>query len=156
MKEPKNCPKALLHKLLFTALIGVGIFIIGTAYFIFSKDTITLMLSGLVLVFSLIKCMGLRNIITKHKYEKVEGTYVGVSSNPFKRQLTVKIMDDNGIESTLKLGKQTKLKIGFRYCFYFKQGKGLSVGNGYFDTALSSDSFLGFEELGEFITDVKP
>jgi len=60
-------------------------------------------------------------------------------------------MDDNGIESSLLLGKQTKVKIGSRYRFYFKQGQQLSVGNPYFDTALSSDLLLGFEYLGEFI-----
>jgi hypothetical protein len=60
-------------------------------------------------------------------------------------------MDDSGIESSLRLGKQVMIKIGFRYRFYFKKSEQLSVGSEYFDAALASDRFLGFEELGEFM-----
>ena len=150
MNELKNFPKALLQKVLFTALIGVGCLLVGAAYFIFSKDTITLVLSGFVFAFSIIKSAGLYHTVSKQKYETVEGTCIGVSSKPFRKHFTIKVMDDAGVESSLRLGKQTKVKIGFRYRFYFKQGERLSVGNAYFDTALSSDHFLGFEELGEF------
>ena len=147
----KNCPRALLQKILFTALTGIGCLIVGSAYYIISGDGITLALSGLVFVFSLAKSAGLYNIITKRKYEIVEGACVGVSSKPFRKHFTIKIMDDAGLESSLRLGKQTKVRIGFRYRFYFKQGERLSVGSEYFDTALSSGCFLGFEELGEFM-----
>jgi len=155
MNELKNFPKALLQKILFTALIGVVCLIVGAAYFIFSKDTITLVLSGFVFVFSIIRSAGLYHTIAKQKYEIVEGTCIGVSSKPFQKQVTVKVMDDAGIESTLRFGKQTKVKIGFRYRFYFKQGQRVSVGSAYFDTALSSDHFLGFDELEEFIAPSK-
>jgi len=59
-------------------------------------------------------------------------------------------MDDTGIESTLKLGKQTKIKLGFRYRFFFSRNGRIPLGNEYFETVLSSDCFLGLEELGEF------
>jgi hypothetical protein len=72
-----------------------------------------------------------------------------VSIKVFRKQLTVKLMDDAGIETSLRLGKQAKIRIGLRYRFYFKKGEHLSLGNEYFDTALSSDHFLGFEEFGE-------
>jgi len=155
MNVLKNCPKALLQKILFTALIGIGCLTVGSAYYIFSRDGITLALSGLVCVFSLAKSAGLYNVITKQKYEIVEGACVGVSSKPFRKHFTIKIMDGAGLESSLRLGKQTKVKIGFRYRFYFKQGERLSVGSEYFDAALSSDHFLGFEELGEFMDHAK-
>ena len=155
MNELKNFPRALLQKVLFTALIGVVCLVVGAAYFIFSRDTITLGLSGFVFAFSIIRCARLYNTIAKLKYEIVEGTCIGVSSKPFQKQVTVKIIDDAGIESSLRFGKQTKVKIGFRYRFYFKQGQRLSVGNAYFDTALSSDNFLAFEELGDVTAPTK-
>ena len=155
MNTLKSCPRVLFQKLLFTALIGAGCLIIGLAYYIYSKDNITLALSCLVLLFSMIRSAGLYTVISKQKYDAVEGVCVGIKPKPFSKHYTVKIIDDNGIENTLRLGKQSKLKIGFRYCFYFKQGERLSVGSEYLDTALSSDNFLGFEELGEFIAQSK-
>jgi hypothetical protein len=150
MNSLKSCPKVLFHKILFTALVGIGCLIVGTAYYIFSKDTITLTLSGFVFAFSIIRSAGLYYTTAKQKYEIVEGTCIAVSSKPFRKHFTVKIMDETGIETSLRLGKQAKIRIGFRYRFYFKQGQRLSIGSEYFDTALSSDHFLGFEELGEF------
>ena len=58
-------------------------------------------------------------------------------------------MDDEGNESALLLGKHSKIQIGFRYRFYFKKTQRLTLGSEYFDSALSSDCFLGYEELGE-------
>ena len=59
------------------------------------------------------------------------------------------LLDDEGNESALLLGKHSKIQIGFRYRFYFKKTQRLTLGSEYFDSALSSDCFLGFEELGE-------
>jgi hypothetical protein len=149
MNTLKNCPKALAHKILLTALIGAGCLIVGSAHYIFSRDRITLALSAFVFVFSIVRTIGLYSTVTKQKYEIIEGTCTGVSSKAFRKQITVKIMDDAGIETSLRLGKQTKIRIGFRYRFYFKKGEHLPLGSAYFDTALSTDHFLGFEELGE-------
>jgi len=48
------------------------------------------------------------------------------------------------------LGKQLKVKIGYRYRFYFKKTQHISLGNEYLNSAIFSDHFLGYEELGEF------
>jgi hypothetical protein len=156
MNKLKDFPKALLMKVFLTALIGFGCMVVGAAYFIFSRDNITLALSGAVFIFSIARSVNLYYTIAKQKYETVEGTCIGVSSKLFGKHFTVKVMDDAGIESSLRFGKQTKVKIGFRYRFYFKPGQRLSIGNAYFDTALSSDHFLGFEELGEYMAPQTP
>ncbi|MDR1204520.1 MAG: hypothetical protein LBL26_03440 [Peptococcaceae bacterium] len=147
MNTLKNCPKALLQRVLLTALIGAGCLVTGAAYYVFSGDAVTLALSGLVFAFSTVRCVNLYNVAAKQKYEVIEGACVEASSKPFRKQFTVKIMDGAGIETTLRLGKGSKIKIGRRYRFYFKQGERLSTGSGYFDAALSSDYFLGFEEI---------
>ncbi len=150
MNVLKTCPKVLFQKMLLTAMIGIGCLIVGVAYYLFSKDGMTLVLSCLILIFSLIRSIGLYQIISKQEYEIIEGTCIGVTTKSFRKHFTVRIMDDAGIESTLRLGKQAKIKVGFRYCFYFNQRGRLSIGSEYFDTALSSNQFLGCEELGEF------
>ncbi len=79
----------------------------------------------------------------------VEGTCVGIVPMLLRKYRKIRIMDDNGNESALLLGKHLKIQIGFRYRFYFKKTQRLTPGSEYFDSALSSDCFLGFEELGE-------
>jgi hypothetical protein len=149
MRALKTFPKPLLQKLLFTLLIGAGCFAVGAAYFLFLRDRITLALSGLILLFSLFRAWTLYTAIAKGKYETVEGVCIGVSAKLFRKQCTVKIMDDDGVETALHLGKQTRVKIGARYRFYFSdRDNPTSLGSAYFDAALSSGRFLGFEQLG--------
>lgn len=38
----------------------------------------------------------------------------------------------------------------YRYRFYFKETQHISLGSEYLNSAMSSDHFLGYEELGEF------
>ncbi|MDR3278515.1 MAG: hypothetical protein LBT12_07050, partial [Oscillospiraceae bacterium] len=123
---------------------------VGVAYFLFSRDRITLALSGLILLFSLFRTYTLYAAIAKGKYEMVEGVCVGVSAKLFRKQCTVKIMDDDGVETALRLGKQTRVKIGARYRFYFTEhGADAPTGNAYFDAALSSGRFFGFDEISD-------
>jgi hypothetical protein len=61
----------------------------------------------------------------------------------------IKIKDNDGNETTLLLNKQSKIKIGERYRFYFKKTTRVTLGSDYLDTALSSDCFLGYEAVVE-------
>ena len=78
---------------------------------------------------------------------------MAVLPKPLRRYRKIKIMDDKGNESSMLLGKQSKVKIGYRYRFYFKETQHISLGSEYLDSAMSSDSFLGYEELGEYAAD---
>ncbi|MDO4608873.1 MAG: hypothetical protein Q4B40_06755 [Clostridia bacterium] len=103
-----------------------------------------------VFVLSIGKAVEFYLLIANKKYEVVEGTCVGIVPKPLRKYRKIKIMDDVGVESTMLLNKQTKVKIGYRYRFFFKETQSLSYGSEYLDSATSSDCFLGFEELGEF------
>lgn len=74
----------------------------------------------------------------------------GCGPKPLRKYRKIKIMDGDGNESTMLLGKQSKVKIGYRYRFYFKETQHISLGSEYLNSAMSSDHFLGYEELGEF------
>lgn len=150
MDAMKSCPKVLLHKLLFTPLIGAGCLAVGVAYFCFSRDTAFLLLSGAVFAASIVQTLRFYRLVQQRKYRVTEGVCVGVAPKPLRRYRKVRLMDEAGLESTLLLDKRTKVKIGFRYRAYFKEDSRLSLGSEYLDTALSSDCFLGIEELGEY------
>lgn len=155
MDTLKTCPKVLLHKLLLTALTGVGCLVVGAAYFCFARDAIFLLLSAAVFFGTMARTAGLYRLISKKQFEIVEGVCVGISPKPLRRYRKVHIMRGDGVESAVLLGKQVRVKIGYGYRFYFKSDARPLLGSEYLDTALSSDRFLGFEELGEFASSKK-
>ena len=138
MDKIKSAPGPLQRKLLFTALLGV---------LCLAKDEKDDEAGVLW------RCLSLFRILSKEQYETVEGVCVAISQKPVRKYRKIKILSDDGAESSLLLSKQDKVKIGYRYRFYFSQTPRLSIGSDYFDAALSSDQFLGMEELGEYTCD---
>lgn len=149
MEKVMKAPAPLRNRLLLTALLGVVCLLIGLAMFLFAKDRVMLLLSAIVFIFSFYRAWSIYRVISRREYEVVEGTCVGIVPKPLRKYRKIRIMDDDGNESALLLGKHSKIQIGFRYRFYFKKTQRLTLGSEYFDSALSSDCFLGFEELGE-------
>ena len=149
MRKIVEAPAPLRRRLILTVLLGFACLLIGLAMFLFAKDRIMLLLSGAVCVLSFCRAYSFYRAISKKEYEIVEGTCVGIVPKPLRKYRKIRIMDDDGNESALLLSKHSKVKIGFRYRFYFKTTQRLTLGSEYFDSALSSDCFLGYEELGE-------
>lgn len=149
MSKIREAPAPLRRKLYLTAIIGIICLLVGLAMFLFLKDRMMLFLSSVLLVFCIGKVVDHYRLIVGEEYEIVEGTCVSIMPKPLRKYRKIKIMDDNGVESSLLLNKQSRVKIGYRYRFYFKETQHVSLGSEYLDSALSSDCFLGYEELGE-------
>ncbi len=150
MENNQTHPAPLRQKYRLTCVVGSGCLLVGIAMFLFLKDQTMLMLSLTLFIMCLGKAISYYRIMSEHAYEIVEGTCVAISPKPLRKYRKVKIMDDDGNEGSLLLDKQTKLRIGYRYRFYFKDTPRLTIGNPQFDSALSSDCFLGYEEMGAF------
>jgi len=155
MQTLKSCPRILLQKLLITILIGVGCLLVGAAYFLFCRDMMFLFLSLAVFTGAIVKAVTLYFLIEQGKYEEIEGICIGISAKPMRRYRKIRIMDNSGIESSFLLAKQTHIKIGNRYRFYFKQTSRPIFGSEYLDASLAGDAFLGLEDLGEYDSDIK-
>ena len=149
-KKIRDFPKVLYNRMANTVYVGLGCFIMGTAYYFYAHDRITVFLSGAVLLFSLWRAYDIYLNMSKEKYEVVEGICVGVSAKPLSKYNKVRFMNQDGIESTVHLGKQIKMKIGFQYRLFFSQREYVSTGSMRLDTALLSGNFFGLEELGEY------
>jgi len=93
------------------------------------------------------KAFTMYRVASKKDYEIVEGTCSAIVPKLFPKFRKIKITDDEGNETTLLLSKQSKVSIGERYRFYFKKTTRVTLGNEYFDSALSSDCFLGYEPV---------
>ena len=142
-------PAPLKRKMLLTALVGIGCLLVGVAFTIFAKDMMMLFLSIAVCGFSLYKTFTMFRVASKKDYEIVEGTCSAIVPKLITKFKKIKITDDEGNETTLLLSKQSKVSIGERYRFYFKKTTRVTLGNEYFDSALSSDCFLGYEPITE-------
>lgn len=150
MEKIRNVPVPLRRKFYMTGLLGLICLLIGIAVYFFSKDRTMLLLSGIVCILCISRAYCIFRIITDEQYETFQGICVGIVPKPLRKYRKVRIMDDEGNESSLLLNKQSKVKIGYRYRFYFKKTQRLTLGSEYIDSSLSSDCFLGYEELGEF------
>ncbi len=150
MGKIKSAPSPLHRKFYMTGLLGLLCLLIGIAVYFFSRDRTMLLLSSVVCVLSIWRAYSIFRTIDRKQYETVEGTCVAITPKPLRKYRKIRIMDDEGNEFAVLLNKQSKVKIGYRYRFYFKNTQRLTLGSEYFDSALSSDCFLGYEELGEF------
>lgn len=150
IKQLKECPRVLLQKFFITLFLGAGCLAVGAAYFAAAKDTVFLALSGILSIGCVWRSYCLYRMIAHKQYNVTEGICVGITPKPLRRYRSVRLMDAEGLESTLLLDKRTQVKIGSQYRIYFKKDAQASLGSEYLDTALSGDCFLGIENLGEF------
>ena len=149
MDKWTSFPSPLKRKMILTALVGIGCLLVGIAFTAIAKDTMMLLLSVAVCAFSFYKAFAMFRIASKKDYEIVEGTCTAIVPKLLNKFRKIKITDDEGNETTLLLAKQSKIAIGERYKFYFKKTTRVTLGNEYFDSALSSDCFLGYEAAAE-------
>lgn len=145
-----NFPIPLQRKMLITAAIGAACFVIGFAVFLFLKDQTTLLLSVAVLVMCLGQSISLYRIASTQTYEVVEGICIAIAPKPLRKYRKVILQDVDGNELSLLLDKHSKLQIGSKYRFYFKEADRITFGKEYFDSVLNADCFLGFEEVSTF------
>ncbi|MDR1630758.1 MAG: hypothetical protein LBS36_11215 [Oscillospiraceae bacterium] len=142
----KQLPAPLFNKILFTGLIGAGCMLFGLVYFITVRDRVLLILSIALFANCIYKAFAIYRIAVKRIYEVVEGTCVGVSTNLIGKFKNIRILDDAGAETTLRLSKSCKLKIGKRYLFYFDNRNQFHTGSSFFDKSLAAGYFLGYEQ----------
>ena len=142
-------PFVLRRKILLTFLSGLASIALSLIIFIITTDHILLVLGSIIFLASLVLVRSLWSTIARGQYEIVEGVCSSVISPVIRRYRKIQLIDGQGAERTLLLSKSAKFQIGARYRFYFQTGSRPVVGNDYLDAALSTNSFLGYEALGE-------
>lgn len=146
----KEFPRPLLRRWLITALLGVVFFGVGLAVTLYMDDWGMFILSLILCVSTIIRAGLMFMTMHEKRYEIVEGTCVSVSRIPVGKKKKIRIMDNDGNETDLLLGRNDIVKIGHIYRFYFKDTERLTIGNSYLDSALNADCFLGYEQIGVF------
>ena len=140
-------PFVLRRKILLTALAGLASLAVSLVIFTATADHILLVLGGIIFISSLVLGGSLWSTATRGRYEVVEGVCISISTPMLHCYRKIQLVDDQGAETTLLLNKTSRFRIGSRYRFYFQIGSRPAVGNDYLDAALSTNSFLGYEEV---------
>lgn len=146
----KEFPRPLLRRWLITVLLGIAFLGVGLAVTLYMDDWGMFILSLILCVSTIIRAGLMFMMMQEKRYEIVEGTCVSVSRIPVGKKKKIKIMDNDGNETDLLLGRNDIVKIGYIYRFYFKDTERLTIGNSYLDSALNADCFLGYEQIGVF------
>lgn len=115
--------------------------------FLIANDRIILVLGGLLFICCVFRSKSIWTLISNDRYEMVEGVCSGVTSPPFRRYRKIHLLDGNGAEFTLLLDRNARFHIGTPYRFYFQKDARPLVGNRYLDASLSTNTFLGYEEI---------
>ena len=115
--------------------------------FLIANDRIILVLGGLLFICCVFRSKSIWTLISNDRYEMVEGVCSGVTSPPFRRYRKIHLLDGNGAEFTLLLDRNARFHIGTPYRFYFQKDARPLVGNPYLDASLSTNTFLGYEEI---------
>ena len=115
--------------------------------FLIANDRIILVLGGLLFICCVFRSKSIWTLISNDRYEMVEGVCSGVTSPPFRRYRKIHLLDGNGAEFTLLLDRNARFHIGTPYRFYFQKEARPLVGNPYLDASLSTNTFLGYEEI---------
>ena len=115
--------------------------------FLIANDRIILVLGGLLFICCVFRSKSIWTLISNDRYEMVEGVCSGVTSPPFRRYRKIHLLDGNGAEFTLLLDRNARFHIATPYRFYFQKDARPLVGNPYLDASLSTNTFLGYEEI---------
>ena len=115
--------------------------------FLIANDRIILVLGGLLFICCVFRSKSIWTLISNDRYEMVEGVCSGVTSPPFRRYRKIHLLDGNGAKFTLLLDRNARFHIGTPYRFYFQKDARPLVGNPYLDASLSTNTFLGYEEI---------
>lgn len=147
MNNWNACPGILKRKTVLTLLTGTGCISITILIFLIYRDRMLLILGICFLLGCMLRSVSLYRTVIHRKYDTVTGVCIGTCSSPLRRYRKIYLIDADGNETALLLGKSTPIKKGALYRFYFQTDLRTLSGNDYLDAALSAHAFLGYEEL---------
>lgn len=147
MEKWNHSPPLLRRRVILTLLLGTACISIAVVMFFLSGDRILLTLSSLIFACCLFRSFMLLRITLRGEYDTITGTCTNIQAESFHKCRRIYLLDDTGNETTLILGKQSKIKPGTSYRFYFQRNGPALLDNDYLDAMLVTNQFLGCEEI---------
>lgn len=145
MKHLPEWPAPLLRKWLLSAALGLGFLTIGSIMYFALDDKIMLMLSLPLTLLSAGRCVLLYRQIGWGAYECVEGVCIKIQKAPLRKQRSLCLITDSGIEHTVTLDARISVRIGNSYRLFYLA----AADDGPFQFISAQQQFLALEDLGE-------
>ena len=146
MKHLPEWPAPLLRKWFLSAAIGLGCLLVGIIMYIALADKVMLMLSILLTLLTAGRCMILYRQIGRKAYECVEGVCIKIQKAPLRKQRSLCLITDSGIEHTVTLDARIPVRIGNSYRLFYLATE-VDGPNQIFS---AQQQFLALEDLGEY------
>lgn len=147
-QTPIDWPPVLLRRWLLTAAAVPGFFLAGLAAFLALEDRVLLILSALLALCTLLRCLSFYRVAAGQAYDSLQGVCIAVQRLPMRHQQSVRLLTPEGEEHTFTLDKQTRLRVGNCYQVYFQPHPAGAPEDGLHGRPL--DLVLGLEDLGEY------
>ena len=147
MKHLPEWPAPLLRKWLLSAALSFGFLIVGSIMYIALDDQIMLMLSLPLSLLSAGRCVLLYRQIGRDAYECVEGVCVKIQKAPLRKQRSLCLITDSGIEHMVTLDARIPVRIGNCYRLFYLS----AADDGTHQTLSAQQQFLALEDMGEYI-----
>lgn len=146
MKHLPEWPTPLLRKWLLSAAIGFGCLIVGIIMFVALDDKVMLILSILLTLLTAWHCTMLYRQIGREAYECVEGVCIKIHKAPLRKQRSLCLLTDSGIEHTVTLDTRIPVRIGNCYRIFYLA----TEDDGPYQFFPAPQQFLALEDLGEY------
>ena len=143
----KDKPRVLVRKIFTIVLIGICCFTFGTIYSLSTKDPVLLWISVIIMLCCLYKGGDIVFMLMKNTYVVIIGECVIITHRWMHKSNRVTLEDENGAALTLDVPKSYRLKKDVVYRFYFRRMPIRNKTNGFIETAMTSNAFLGLEEV---------
>ena len=151
MKHLPEWPAPLLRKWLLSAALGLGFLIVGSIMYFALDDKIMLLLSLPLSLLSAGRCVLLYRQIGRDAYECVEGVCIKIPKAPLRKQRSLCLLTDGGIEHTVTLDTRIPVRIGNCYRLFYLA----TEVDGPYQIFSAQQQFLALEDLGEYqISDI--
>ena len=126
MDKLRTAPLPLKKKLLLTALVGAAFFFVGLAAIFFSRDTITVLLSGILAIGLAYKAVVLYRLIISDRYTAIDGVCIAIMQTPLRKYRNIRIIDSQ------------------------ERSERILTGSSFLDASLPTDGFLGLEVASDY------
>lgn len=146
-------PAALRRRWLLTGAAGIGILLVGLAVFLSIGDRLLLILSGMLALCTLLRCVAYYRTVRCGRYEAVEGTCVALGRAGLGRQRKVQLLLQDGRGTVVTMDKRMDLRIGHRYRIFCRLNNTSTSGRGDPQDPTAGELFLALEDLGEYRAD---
>ena len=150
MKQFKDWPAALQRKWLLSWAAGAAFLVTGIAVYFAIKDQALLIISILLTVCIVFRCLSFYRIVMTGCYEVISGVCIGLGHSGLKRYRSVRMLLNDGSEYKISLDKRISLRIGNQYHFYFRSTPGTDNKQKVSGQALMDSQFLALTDLGEY------